>query len=87
MAKYRQKDELDLRWNRLRRRLTRELDTQIADWREEALNRILAGAWEKYTEAISAGRVLELETRYETFVADVLDDVIEVTAEADDEAA
>lgn len=87
MAKYRTKDELDLRWNRLRRRLTRELDTQIQDWREEALNRILAGAWEKYTEAISAGKVLELETRYETFVADVLDDVIEVTAEADDEAA
>lgn len=82
MAKYRTKDELDLRWNRIRRRLTRELDTQLADWREEALNRILSGAWEKYTEAISTGKVLELEQRYESFVGDVLDDVIET-----DEAA
>jgi hypothetical protein len=85
IAKYRTKDDLDLRWNRIRRRLTRELDTQIADWREEALNRILAGAWEKYTEAISSGKVLELEARYETFVGDVLDDVID--AAVDDEAA
>jgi len=82
-AKYRQKDELDLRWNRIRRRLTRELDTQLADWREEALNRIISGAWEKYAEAISSGKVLELEARYETFVGAVLDDVIQV----DDEAA
>lgn len=83
MAKYRQKDELDLRWNRIRRRLTRELDIQIADWREEALNRILSGAWDKYAEAISSGKVLELEARYETFVGAVLDDVITV----DDAAA
>jgi len=82
MAKYRTKDELDLRWNRIRRRLTRELDTQLADWREEALNRILSGAWEKYTEAISTGKVLELEARYETFVGDVLDDVIQVDESA-----
>lgn len=80
MAKYRQKDEVDLRWNRIRRRLTRELDTQIADWREEALNRLLSGAWEKYAEAISTGRLLELETKYETFVAAVLDDVVEADA-------
>lgn len=51
------------------------------------MNRLLAGAWEKYTEAISTGKVLELEARYETFVAAVLDDVIDVTAEADNEAA
>lgn len=80
MARYKNKDELDLRWNRIRRRLTRELDIQIADWREEALNRILSGAWEKYTEAISSGKVLELEARYETFVGAVLDDVIDVDA-------
>lgn len=81
MAKYRQKDEVDLRWNRIRRRLTRELDTQIADWREEALNRLLAPAWTKYIEAVSTGKVLELEAHYETFVKQVLDDVVTVDDE------
>ena len=78
MAKYRQKDPLELDWNRIRRRLTRELDTQISDWREEALNRLLSGAWEKYTEAISAGKTVELEAQYEKFVAAVLNDVVDV---------
>lgn len=58
---------------------------QIADWREEALNRLLGGAWEQYKTAISSGTVLELEAKYESqFVAAVLDDVIDVTV---DEAA
>ena len=69
MARYRQKDETDLRWNRIRRRLTRELDLQIADWREEALNALLSGAWEKFVEALQAGEVLELEADYETWVS------------------
>jgi hypothetical protein len=62
------------------------LDTQIADWREDALNRLLSSAWERYAEAISTGRLLELEEKYETkFVSDVLDDVVVVRV--DDEAA
>ena len=52
MARYRTKDDVDLRWNRVRRRLTRELDTQVADWREDALNRLLGGAWEKFKDAL-----------------------------------
>jgi hypothetical protein len=84
IARYRQKDEVDLRWNRIRRRITRELDLQIADWREEALNELLGGAWEQYKTALSTGDVLELEAKYESFVKDVLDDVIDVTV---DEAA
>lgn len=82
MARYRQKDEVDLRWNRIRRRITRELDLQIADWREEALNELLSGAWEQYKNALSTGDVLELEAKYESFVKGVLDDVIDVTVDA-----
>jgi len=88
MARYRQKDTTDLAWNRLRRRITRELDTQIADWREEALNRLLSAAFEQYADAISTGNVLELEEKYEaSFVKQVLGDVIDVTVEAPREAA
>lgn len=87
MARYREKDETDLRWNRIRRRLTRELDTQIADWREDALNRLLSGAWEKYTEALSSGTKLELEAHYGAWVAGALDDAgIQVGVDSDDAA-
>ena len=84
MARYRQKDEVDLRWNRIRRRITRELDLQIADWREGALNELLGGAWEQYKKALATGEVLELEAKYGAFVAGALADVIDVTV---DEAA
>ena len=83
-ARYRSKDEVDLRWNRIRRRITRELDLQIADWREQALNELLGGAWEQYKKALTTGDVLELEAKYESFVAGALADVIDVTV---DEAA
>ena len=86
MAKYRQKDDVDIRWNRIRRRITRELDTQLADWREDALNRLLSGAWTEYVKAIGSGDVLELEAHYTTWVAQALDDVIEVPVEAPDTA-
>lgn len=81
MARYRSKDEIDLRWNRIRRRITRELDLQIADWREQALDKLLTGAWEQYKAAISTGEVLELETSYTQFVGQALDDVIRVEVE------
>ena len=86
MAKYRQKDDVDIRWNRIRRRITRELDTQLADWREDALNRLLSGAWTEYVKAIGSGDVLELEAHYTTWVAQALNDVIEVPVEAPDAA-
>ena len=78
MARYRSKDEIDLRWNRIRRRITRELDLQIADWREQALNELLGGAWDEYKKAIATGEVLELETSYTQFVAEALSGVIDV---------
>lgn len=82
VARYRSKDDVDLRWNRIRRRITRELDLQIADWREQALNELLTGAWEQYKRALQTGDTLELEARYESFVTAVLDDVIDVTVDA-----
>jgi hypothetical protein len=83
MARYREKDETDLRWNRIRRRLTRELDTQILDWREDALNKLLSSAWDEYVKALETGSKLELEAHYGAWVAQALDEVgIGVDAEA-----
>jgi len=47
VARYREKDETDLAWNRTRRQLTRDLDTRIQNLREDLLNDILTGAWDK----------------------------------------
>ena len=72
MARYREKDETDLRWNSIRRRITRELDIQIADWREPVLNALLSEAWNKYVEALNTGTVLAIEPDYEAWVARAL---------------
>ena len=61
MARYREKDELDLAWNKIRRRVTRELDTRMLDFREELLNDLLVVAWDKYTASLEAGEKPELE--------------------------
>lgn len=63
MARYREKDELDLAWNKIRRKITRELDTRIMDAREEWLNELLVAAWDEYTKAIDKGTVPELEEK------------------------
>ena len=81
MARYRSKDEVDLRWNRIRRRLTRELDTQIADWREEALDRLLSSAWNEYKESLNTGDILEVEAHYETWVAQALNESVKLELE------
>lgn len=76
MARYREKDETDLRWNRIRRRLTMELDVQVRDWREEALNRLLAGAWREYAASLETGQIIELEENYDTWVAKALNESV-----------
>lgn len=81
MARYRVKDETDLRWNQIRRRLTRELDTQIQDWREEALNKILSHAWEEHVKALGDGEILEIEPDYQPFVAKALTESVRVAVE------
>lgn len=76
MARYRSKDSTDLRWNNIRRRITRQLDLEIAEWREEALNKLLGSAWEKYAAALATGEVVELEAHYEKWVSLALDEAI-----------
>lgn len=75
MAKYRHKDDTELRWNRIRRRLTRELDTQIADVREELLNNVLTAAYDKFTAALEQGHTLEIEPEYEEWVSTALEQI------------
>lgn len=81
MARYRTKDAVDLDWNKIRRRLTRELDTQIAEWREEYLNGVLGRAWERYTKQLESGEMETLEPQFEQFVGVALSQVINVEPE------
>lgn len=76
MARYRQKDELDLTWNRIRRQITRDLDTEIANRREEVLNVLLTGAFDDYTKAIATGEVLEVEAKYTNLVSAIVRDIV-----------
>jgi hypothetical protein len=52
------------------------LDTQIADWREEALDRLLSSAWNEYKESLGTGEILEVEAHYETWVAQALNESV-----------
>lgn len=87
MARYRTKDEIDMQWNRTRRRITRELDTQIQDWRENALNQLLGHAFDEHQKAVNNGEVIEIEPDYKPFVAKALSESITVGVEREDEAA
>jgi hypothetical protein len=76
MARYREKDETDLVWNRIRRRITREMDTEIQNAREEALNALLAKAWNDYVEALGEGKVPEVESKYTNLVTTIVSDIV-----------
>lgn len=76
IARYRTRDEVDLAWNRIRRQITRDLDTEIANRREEVLNELLTGAWDEYTAALKSGTVLELEAKYKQLVSEIVKDVV-----------
>lgn len=65
MARYRQKDSVDLAWNKIRRQITRDLDTAMMNLREEILNTALSDGWDRFQTALSQGQVLELEAEYE----------------------
>jgi len=72
VARYRNKDETDLTWNRIRRQVTRDLDTRIQNFREELLNEMLTAAWEKYAEALETGSLVQLEDEATQWVDGVL---------------
>lgn len=48
-------------WNRTRRQITRDLDTKIANFREELLNDLLTAAWDSYVKALDDGTLIQLE--------------------------
>jgi hypothetical protein len=83
VARYRSKDETDLVWNRTRRRITRDLDTRLMDFREELLNRTLTAAWEKYSAALETGTLVQLEDEATSWVEAVLTRQLKPVIEAD----
>jgi len=83
MARYREKDETDLVWNRTRRRITRDLDSRIMDFREELLNRMLTAAWEKYSAALETGSLVQLEDEATNWVDAVLTKQLQPIIEAE----
>jgi hypothetical protein len=68
MARYREKDSTDLKWNSIRRRITRQLDTEISDFREHVLNNLLTGAWDEYSKSLESGEDFVLESDYAQWV-------------------
>lgn len=76
MARYRHKSFDDLAWNRIRRQITRDLDTEIANRREDVLNDLLSGAWNDYSASLKQGTVIELEAKYKNLVAEIVKDVV-----------
>jgi hypothetical protein len=75
VARYRSKSEDDLVWNRIRRQITRDLDTAIANWREETLNNLLDPAWEEYTKRVATGELKQLEAKYSKLVQVIVADL------------
>jgi hypothetical protein len=82
MSRYRTKDETDLVWNRTRRRITRDLDTKIQDFREELLNEMLTAAWDKYVDALETHTLVQLEDEASRWVDDVLQQQLRPKLEA-----
>lgn len=73
MARYRSKDETDLVWNRIRRQITRDIDTRIMNFREELLNKALSKAWERYAAELETGNVVQLEDEASGWVSTLLE--------------
>jgi uncharacterized protein YaaR (DUF327 family) len=60
----------------VRRQITRDLDTEIQNRREEVLNELLSGAWEEYSTALKTGQVIELEAKYKNLISEIVRDVV-----------
>ena len=72
MARYREKDEVDLRWNAIRRAATARVDLEVKTYREKRLNDVLSQLWRTFSAALSQGDIVELEPEYEQWVADAV---------------
>lgn len=60
----------------MRRQITRDLDTEIMNKREEVLNILLSRAWEDYTKSLAKDELQELEAKYRDFVTAIVADVV-----------
>jgi len=72
LARYRTKDEVDLRWNAIRRAATARVDLEVKTYREKRLNDVLSQLWTTFSHALGEGTLTELEPEYEQWVADSL---------------
>ena len=70
-------------WNRTRRQITRDLDTKLMNFREELLNRLLTGAWERYSAALETGTLVQLEDEASQWVDELLAKQLRPAIEAD----
>lgn len=76
MARYREKTVDELAWNDIRRRITRQLDSEIAAFREVILNKLLTGAFDEYTKSLESGEQLVLESNVAAWVADAMSEAL-----------
>lgn len=83
MARYREKSPDDLVWNRTRRRITRDLDTRVQDFREELLNKLLTRAFDEYVRALETGTLIQLEDEASAWVDKILTSNLLPALEAD----
>lgn len=61
MAKYVEKSEADLAWNRIRREVQAKINVAAAHWREQKQNELLPLVQARFEEELSNGTLLELE--------------------------
>jgi len=87
VARYRTKDEVDLTWNKIRRRITGELRMQFADVFEEMLNELLGEAFTRYEKAIASGERIELDAEQLAFVNPIIEGRVHVSLEQAERAA
>lgn len=71
-ARYRTKDEIDLAWNKVRRQVTRDIDTVFQNYREEVLNDALGTAWDRFQAELETGTTVHLEDRGTAWVKDMI---------------
>lgn len=83
MARYREKSPDDLVWNRIRRQITRDLDTRIQNWREEMLNDLLTSGWDKYVAALESGEQIVLADETTAWVDNQLERYLRPAIEAE----
>lgn len=72
MARYREKTPDELAWNDIRRRITRQFDSELAAYRERALNELLTHAFEEFVRSLETGEELQIRARVADWVAEEL---------------